>query len=88
MAREGDGMIKLGTQYSDSMPKNIEITNDSVFLAINIRPYEKEVEGRTISGYAYECLKYTKDEYIIKLHDDIMDTQMALIELFEGGDEV
>lgn len=77
-------MIKLGTQYSTSMPKEIEITADAVFLAINIHPYEKEIEERTVSGYAYECIKYTKDEYIAKLHQDILDTQLAITELYEG----
>lgn len=84
MAREGDSMIKLGTQYSASKPKNIEVTADAVFLVINIRPYEKEVEERNISGYAYECIQYTKDEYIAKLHQDIVDTQLAITELYEG----
>lgn len=77
-------MIKLGTQYSATAPKDIEITADAVFLAINIRPYEKEIEGRNISGYAYECVQYTKDEYIAKLHQDIIDTQLAIVELYEG----
>jgi len=84
MAREGERMIKLGTQYSTIAPKPIEITTDTVFLATNIRPYEKEIEGRTVGGYAYECIQYTKDEYIVKLHQDIIDTQLAITELYEG----
>lgn len=79
-------MMNLGTQYSTSMPKDMEVTADAVFLATNIRPYEQEIEGRTVTGYAYECIKYNKDEYIVKLHNDIMDTQMALVELYEAGD--
>jgi len=40
-----------------------------------------------MSGYSYEYIRYSKDEYIIKLHEDILDTQLALVELYEGGEE-
>lgn len=80
-------MTNLGIQYSIVAPKSIEIIGDSVFLANNIQPYEKEIEGRTMSGYSYEYIRYSKDEYIIKLHEDILDTQLALVELYEGGEE-
>ena len=79
-------MINLGVQYSTSRPKEIEVTSDSVFMATNITPYQNIIEGRSVSGYSYNCLQYTKDEYITKLHQDIMDTQIALVELYEGGD--
>ena len=79
-------MINLGVQYSTSRPKEIEVTSDSVFMATNITPYQNIIEGRPMSGYSYNCLQYTKDEYIAKLHQDIMDTQIALVELYEGGD--
>lgn len=80
-------MTNLGIQYSVVAPKPIEIVGDYVFLANNIEPYEKEIEGRTMSGYSYEYIRYSKDEYIIKLHEDILDTQLALVELYEGGEE-
>ena len=81
-------MINHGIQYSKLAPNPIQITGDSVFLATNIQPYTQEIEGRVMDGYSYEYIQYSKDEYIIKLHEDIIDTQMALVELYEGGDEV
>ncbi len=81
-------MKNLGTQYSTSMPKVIEVTSDSVFMATNITPYQQVIEGRTLKGYSYNCIQYDKDEYIAKLHEDIMETQMALVEIFEGGEDL
>lgn len=77
-------MINLGTQYSTLAPKEIEITGNNVFIASNIQPYTKEIEDKVVSGFQYDYIQYTKDEYIIKLHNDIIDTQMALVELYEG----
>lgn len=46
-------------------PQAIEITPNYVLIASNITPYEETVDGRTSSGYEYECTQYTKDEYLI-----------------------
>lgn len=74
-------------------PRDIEITATSVLVATNVVPYEEEVDGRVMRGYEYECTTYTKDEYLVKLaHEnaqlkqDIIDTQLALVELYEAGD--
>ena len=50
---------------STIQPQAIEITPDYVLIASNIIPYEETVDGRTSSGYEYECTQYTKDEYLI-----------------------
>lgn len=76
-------MTKLGIQYSTTRPKDIEITKSSIFIATNIKPYSNEIEGHVIEGYQYELTQYDKDEYIAKLHQDIIDTQMALCDLYE-----
>ena len=76
-------MINHGIQYSTVQPQPIEVTADSVFVATNITPYSKEIEGRIINGYEYNYVQYSKDEYIIKLHQDIIDTQVALCDIFE-----
>lgn len=78
---------------SSVRPQDIEVTANSVLVASNITPYEEEVFGQVISGYEYECKKYTKDEYLVyltranaQLKQDLLDTQLALVELYEAGD--
>ena len=51
--------------HSAVRPQDIEITATTVFIAKNIVPYEEEVDGRTLQGYEYDCVEYTKDEYLI-----------------------
>lgn len=77
-------MINHGIQYSTVEPPAIEITQDSVFLATDITPYSKQIESHTLSGYLYNYTQYSKDEYIVKLHQDIIDTQIALCDLYEA----
>lgn len=77
-------MINHGIQRSVMRPQDIEVTSDSVFLATDITPYSQEIEGRAIEGYEYNYIQYSKDEYIIKLHQDVIDTQMALCDLYES----
>jgi hypothetical protein len=76
---------------SSARPQDIEITNNAVYLAKNIAPYEEDFDGRVVKGFQYDCFEYTKDEYLIKLtqenanlHEQIIDTQLALVELYEG----
>jgi len=88
-------MINYGTIYSDTMPQKIEITKDMVFLANAIKSYTKTVDEHEVSGYQYDCVGYTKDEYIRllaeqnnSLQNELLDTQSALCdvyELIEGG---
>lgn len=77
-------MTNHGIQYSTARPQDIEVTADAVFLATDITPYSKEIEGHTVEGYQYNLIQYSKDEYIIKLHQDVIDTQMALCDLYEA----
>lgn len=75
-------------------PQDIVIQNDIVLIASNIVPFEEAFdEDHTVSGFEYDCTIYSKDEYLLKLareneelKQDIIDTQLALIELYEGGD--
>lgn len=74
-------------------PKDVEILGNQVLIASNIVPYEEEIDGHIRAGFEYECVSYTKDEYLIKLtqenaqlKQDIIDTQLALVELYEAGD--
>ena len=89
-------MTNYGIQYSAVKPQPIEITNTAVFIASNVKPYSEDIDGRHIEGYKYNCISYTKDEYILllanknaQLEQDILDTQLALCDLYEsiGGEE-
>ena len=50
---------------SSARPQDIEITNNAVYLAKNIAPYEEDLGGRVVNGFEYDCIEYTKDEYLI-----------------------
>lgn len=57
-------MVNYGKVRSTEMPQETEITSNYVFVASNIQPYELLSEDKTISGYEYNYIAYTKDEYI------------------------
>ena len=58
--------MKLYEQlHSVSRPQDIEITSNAVFVANDITPYEQQMDGRIINGYTYNCIEYTKDEYLL-----------------------
>lgn len=80
---------------SSMRPQDITITANSVLVASNITPYEETFGDRKVSGYEYECTEYTKDEYLVllahenaTLKQDILDTQLALVELYEAGGDL
>ena len=84
-------MINYGIQRGTIRPQEIQITSGAVFIAKNITPYTKEFDGYTEKGYEYEYIGYTKDEYILqlahdnqKLQQDLIDTQMALCDIYES----
>lgn len=62
-------MINYGRVHGSEQPKEIEITNSAVFVASNIVPYKETIEDKVISGYEYDYVSYTKDEYILTLHN-------------------
>ena len=57
-------MIDYGKVRSTEVPQATEITETYVFVASNITPYEETVEDKTLTGYEYDYIAYTKDEYI------------------------
>jgi len=81
-------MINYGKVKSSQVPKTIEITNSQVFIAKNISKYEEKFDDYSIEGYEYDYVGYDKDEYILLLHNEVLDTQMALCDIYEsiGGD--
>ena len=76
-------MRDLGLQRGSSRPREIEITNNSVFIATDIQPYEETVNDVTVSGYEYHYYEYGKDEYIELLVTNNNTTNAKLVELEE-----
>ena len=81
-------MINHGIQYSVSQPQEIEITSDAVFVATDITPYSKEIEGHTINGFSYTYKQYTKDEYLMQQSESIaaLQEQLAAAKILLGVD--
>lgn len=71
-------MIDYGIQYSTSEPQPIEMTPDAVFVASDITPYSKEIEGRVMKGYQYKYIQYTKDEFLLQQSTNILALQEQL----------
>ena len=57
-------MKSYGKVQSLNQPQEIEIKEEKVFLASNIQPYTTVIEDKEESGYEYDYVEYTKDEYI------------------------
>ena len=59
-------------------PQAVEITQSSVFLASNIEAFTEENEGHSINGYEYNCIEYTKDEYLLQQSSKIASLEEEL----------
>lgn len=63
----------------------------NVWVHSNIVPVEEVVGEETFKGFEYDMIQYEKDEYIRimaeqnkTLESQMTDTQIALIEIYEG----
>lgn len=71
-------MKNYGIIYGTAEPSTVEITPNSVFVASNIQPYEEEIDGHNVSGYKYNYIEYTKDEYLIEQARSLAELQEEL----------
>lgn len=71
-------MTNFGRVRGSQKPENIEITSTTVFVASNITPYEEEIDDKIISGYEYDYVSYTKDEYIYNINKTVEELQDEL----------
>lgn len=89
-------MIDYQKQRSTVRPEPLELTETKVFVATNIQAVtEPGVDGQEgFSGWEFNLVEYTKDEYIQVLaataadqEEKLTDTQLALCEVYEliGG---
>lgn len=82
-------MKKYEKVRSTIKPQNIIIDKYSVYLNENIKEIEVEdrinkTEFETHVEYEYDMLQYDKDEFILMQSQQIIDTQLALCEIYEG----
>ncbi|MBA9087461.1 hypothetical protein FHR92_003946 [Fontibacillus solani] len=84
-------MIEHGKVKSTIEPEPITVDEHSVWVCSNIVPVE-EISGEdTFSGFEYDMVQYSKDEYIKIINDknqsleaQLTDVQLALVEIYEG----
>ena len=57
-------MKNHGKVQSLNQPQALEIKGEKVFVASNIETDSQSVGGYNVSGYKYDYIEYTKDEYI------------------------
>jgi len=76
-------MIDYGRQRSTVKPEPMVLDESSVWVYTNIQEVEETVGEEVFSGYEFNMVQYTKDEYIGKLDNQLTDTQLALVEVYE-----
>lgn len=84
-------MIEHGKVKSTVAPEPLVIDEFNVWVHSNIVPVEEVVGEETFKGFEYDMIQYEKDEYIRimaeqnkTLESQMTDTQLALIEIYEG----
>jgi len=82
-----NAMVDYGRQRSTVKPEPRVLDENSVWVHTNIQAVEEAVGEEVFSGYEFDMVQYTKDEYIRMLDTQLTDTQLALVEVYEliGG---
>jgi hypothetical protein len=76
-------MVDYGRQRSTVKPEPMVLDENSVWIYTNITPVEETVGEEVFSGWEFNMVQYTKDEYISMLDNQLTDTQLALVEVYE-----
>lgn len=74
-------MVNYGKIKGSVYPNEIEMTTNKVFIATNIEEYTETIDGREVSGYQYDYMEYTKDEYILQMAQNNADVAALREEL-------
>ena len=78
-------MIDHGLVRSTIKPDVIIVDEHNVWVNSNIKEVNEHIEEENeFIGYEYNMVQHTKDEYIKILNTQLTDTQLALIEIYEG----
>lgn len=80
-------MVDYGKQRSTVKPEPMVLDESSVWVHTNIQAVEETVGDAVFNGWEFNMVQYTKDEYIRMLDNQLTDTQLALVEVYEmiGG---
>lgn len=70
--------MKQHKVQSSVQPQEIEITPDAVFIAKNIHEYTTNIDDHIQTGYEFDCIEYTKDEYLIVQNEKIATLEQEL----------
>lgn len=71
-------MKEYGKVQSHNRPQDIEIKESKVFIASNIEAYSATIGGYEETGYEYDYVEYSKDEYIQLLAQQSHDLEEEL----------
>lgn len=73
---------------SSTRPQEVEFTANSVLVASNITEYEETADGRTLTGFEYDCTEYTKDQYLALQNNKItaLEEELAAAKILLGVD--
>lgn len=71
-------MKNYGKVRSNTRPQPIEITDKSVFISSDIAAYTEVIDDHEISGFEYNYIEYSKDEYLIHQNEQIAGLQEQL----------
>lgn len=79
-------MINYGRVRGAEVPQNIEITNTAVYIASNIEPYTEDIDDKTVTGYEYDYIQYSKDEYLLILSErnEILSDELQATKIILG----
>ena len=84
-------MKDFGKQRSTVSPEPMVIDEFSVWIHSDIVPVEENVGEETFTGFEFNIVQYSKDEYIKMIAEknsttetQLTNTQLALAELYEG----
>lgn len=86
-------MKDYGLQRSSVRPLDVEITESLVFIASDVTEITEESTNeneQTFTGFEFNLIEYTKDEYIqlqadkiSAQTDELTSTQLALCDVYE-----
>lgn len=71
-------MVNYGKVLSKDRPQEVTITDTAVFVASNIQPFSEEIEGYLETGYSYDCVEYTKNEYLVHQNEKMSSLEEEL----------
>lgn len=79
-------MKNYGKVQSLNQPQEIEIKEDKVFIASNIEAYTHMVEDQEETGFEYNYVEYSKDEYIKLLSEQSqrLEEELAAAKILLG----